>query len=110
MFKEISVINYNKISDTNTLKIIDDNFQEVIAINNYRLLYKQNYILSNCRSDAEAMVIVYEAKILNVAANIAILLNKYYMEDIGWFYSKIYEESKILLPYKQDIEKYLLLL
>jgi hypothetical protein len=105
MFERI--IDYNN----DIIKIIDSDFEEKLTFTNYDDLYKSNYILSQCHSDVEAIVLCYKRRGLNVAANIAIFLNKYYMEDVGDFvFEEVFEKSEMLSPYIEKIKKYLLLI
>lgn len=102
MFKSIYYSVFPTTDNNIIVHIIDEDFKDNILI--------KGYIMSAVYVDA--IVSVYLRKNLNVALNIALMFNFTYRK-YQWCISQAFELNKNnsnFIPYKNNVEKYLLLL
>ena len=114
MFKSIIQTSYS--FQLETYKIIDDDFEEEIKASdflNIRYSKSPNPFEIIIVEETQKVIIVYEKRKLNVAMNLCLLfkyMNKVHYDEISKVVELNITNNKLYLPYKEEVEKYLLLM
>ena len=119
MFKSINHLGNDKISYTvdtitSSFKIIDDDFEIITSATGSPMAYIGGGPLGTL--NAKALIFVYEERKLNVVANLIRMFlyeqNKYNDKNWASIEKNIVKNTKfneIFLKYKDEVEKYLLI-